>query len=89
MKQTGIYTGPRFSTGNFVKALGNKITSTTTPTVGSIALWRGGGKGHMGVIGANGNVYSALSPSNGIGYQSVSDISNSINLTPTYYRIVG
>jgi cell wall-associated NlpC family hydrolase len=89
MKNLGIYTGARFTTANFVQKMGNKVTPTSSPATGDIVVWRNATHGHMGVVGLNGSIYSALSPSNGIGYQSEKDISNSIGLTPSYYQIVG
>ena len=84
MKQTGQYTGKRFTTGTFVPSMSAKIAKVATPSAGDIALWPGH---HMGVMSNATQVYSAMSPSAGIGYSTVDGITKTVGVQPVYYRV--
>lgn len=83
MRNLGIYKGARFTTKSFVSALGSEITQVTKPVAGDVVLWPGK---HMGVVSGSDKMYSAMSPSNGIGYASISKSSPTIGGAPVFYR---
>lgn len=80
MKNTGVYSGSRFTTSTFVKTLGSKIAQVQSPETGDIVLWPGT---HIGVVSSPGQFYSAKSPKSGIGYAPISSVPGS----PVYYRV--
>lgn len=83
MKDLGMYEGPRFTTKSFVAQLGSKIVRVDKPIIGDVVLWP---SKHMGVVSGNDKMYSAMSPSSGIGYGSISGSTPTIGGTPVYYR---
>ena len=85
MKQTGIYTGARFTTRTFSQlANKNGWEKVAAPTAGDIILWPGE---HMGIALGNNGMYSARSTSKGIGVSSVSGDSGYFGFSPDYYRV--
>lgn len=86
LKKTGQYKGARFTTSTFTKQLGNKITKVSTPAVGDVVLWP---NHHIGVLSDVGQVYSAMSPSTGIGYSTIAGITKTVGVNPVYYRVNG
>lgn len=88
MKRMGYYTGPRFTTFTFARQLDKQITQVTSPQIGDVVVWNRGAEGHMGVVTGSDQVYAAMSPTNGIGYSTISGTSKSVgNITPIYYRL--
>lgn len=85
MKDLDIYTGPRFTTHTFVAAMGGRVKRVTTPAVGDVVLWPAH---HMGVVSGPDKMYSAMSPSSGIGYGTISASAPSLGGNPSYYRLV-
>lgn len=71
MVHLGEFNGPRFTTGNFVKALGSRISAVATgvESTGDVVLWPGK---HMGVVSGPDKMFSAMSPAHGIGFASIS-----------------
>jgi len=86
MKDTGIYTGARFTTSTFTMQLAGHITKTDTPAVGDIVLWP---RHHMGIVSGPDKMYSAMSPSLGIGYSPINASDASIGAAHVFYRING
>jgi cell wall-associated NlpC family hydrolase len=86
MKQLKLYDGPRFTTKSFTTQLRSKIVATTKPVAGDIVLWPGK---HMGVVAGDDRMYSAMSPTSGIGYASISGSNASIGGAPVFYHVVG
>jgi hypothetical protein len=85
MKDTGIYTGPRFTTTTFPAiAVAKKWTKVDTPSEGDIVLWAGH---HMGIAADNAGMYSARSTSKGIGPSLIQGDAGFFGYQPTYYRI--
>jgi cell wall-associated NlpC family hydrolase len=85
MQDLDYFKGPRFTTNSFVAALGNQIVKVTKPVVGDVALWP---RHHMGIVSGPDQMYSAMSPSLGIGYSSITGASKSIGSgSPVYYRL--
>jgi cell wall-associated NlpC family hydrolase len=82
LKDTGIYTGARFTTHTFANvASGRFATRVDQPQPGDIVLW----PDHMGFyIGPN-RLYSALDTKDGIIESSLTVSSG----TPSYWRITG
>lgn len=83
MKNLGMYEGPRFTTSTFVRAVGNTFSQVQSPSSGDIVLWSGK---HIGVVSGPDKMYSAMSPSSGIGYGSISGSNGYFGRTATFYR---
>lgn len=86
LKATGQYKGARFTTSTFTKALGGRAVQVPSPSIGDVVLWPGH---HMGVYSATNQIYSAMSPTAGIGYSSVSSVTKTVGVSPVYYRVNG
>ena len=84
MKDLKIYNGPRFTTSTFVAQMGGLVSKVGNPVIGDIVLWPGK---HMGVVSAHDQMYSAKSPSTGIGYSPIAASNPSIGGIPVYYRL--
>ena len=82
LKQTGIYTGPRFTSQTFVSAMGNRITQVNDPQVGDFAVW----SSHIGIVDGNGTMFSALNSTDGIKHSPISY--GPKGETVKYYRLV-
>lgn len=80
----GAYDGVRFTTSSF-RAIGPSwCTQVTIPNVGDIVLWP---SHHMGVMTGPDQMYSARSPSKGIGTSSISGDSGYFGSQPEYWRV--
>lgn len=81
MRNTGVYTGIRFTTGTFpVLATSRGFASkVSTPGAGDIVLW----SGHMGIVAGPDLMYNAASKKSGIRMSSISGHGG----TPSYWRI--
>lgn len=83
MKNTGVYTGLRFTTYTFVMQMSGRIAKVDNPSVGDVVLW----PSHIGVVDGAGTMYSALNPTDGIKSSPLSwGPKNEGN--PTYWRLV-
>lgn len=83
MKETGIYTGARFTTGSFNMIAGKFASQISGPEPGAVCNWAGT---HMGVCVSKTRYYSALNRKLGIIESALSsEIANHGN--PTYWRI--
>ena len=76
--RTQGFTGPRFTTRNFVSV--TKATRTTTPGVGDVVLWAE----HMGIVDGPGTMFSALNSRYGILHSPISWGGSS---APTYWQV--
>lgn len=83
-KSLGIYNGPRFTTSNFKSIAKGWAHKVGTPKPGDIVLWP---THHMGVYVGNNKMYSARSPSKGVGYSSISGDSGYFGSQPEYWRV--
>lgn len=87
MMDTGIYDGPRFTTSTFEHvASGKGWKRVSSPVIGCVILWP---NKHMGVSFGGDTMYSARSPSKGIGTSSVSGDSSYFGFSPVFYQVVG
>ena len=73
------YNGPRFTTLTFSTMARSAITNVSGGTVGDVVVWTD----HMGVVDGRNSMFSALSPTAGIGSSSISGHGGS----PSYYRV--
>lgn len=80
MKNTGVYTGPRFVTTTFAVMCRKAATKTSTPQVGDIVVW----SGHMGIVDGPGTMFSALNKKYGIVHSPLGWGGSS---APTYYSL--
>lgn len=79
------YKGPRFTTANVLSQKG--MSKITTPGIGDMVLWpagSGGITGHIGVMSAPDEFYSARSVASGIGFSKISTFRKT---TPVYVRL--
>ena len=79
----GIYKGNRFTTSTFTGIAKTWCSEQSSPNIGDIILWTGK---HMGVCTGEDQMFSARSPSKGIGYSSISGDSSYFGSQPTYWR---
>lgn len=83
----GLYKGNRFTTNSFPSIASKWCTAVKgSPAIGDIVLWQGH---HMGVVTGEDQMYSARSPSKGIGYSTISGDASFFGSQPTYFRPVG
>jgi cell wall-associated NlpC family hydrolase len=83
-RNVGVYKGGRFTTSSFEDIAGGWCQKVSTPAIGDIVLWEGD---HMGMLMAPNTLYSARSPSKGIGQSTVSGDSSYFGRQPTYWRV--
>lgn len=81
LRNTGVYTGMRFTTYTFPTLAVSRgfATRVTAPAVGDIVLW----SGHMGIVSGKDKMYNAASSKSGIRESSISGHGG----TPTYWRL--
>jgi hypothetical protein len=80
----GIYKGGRFTTRSFTGIARGWCTKVEgEPAIGDIVLWEGK---HMGVCTGEDAMFSARSPSKGIGYSTISGDSSYFGSQPSYWR---
>lgn len=77
VRDTGVYSGPRFTTATAPFVFPKFAHKVSTPAVGDIALWTGR---HMGIVSAPGKIYGAQSVKTGIRERAIDG-------NPTYWRI--
>lgn len=85
-KALGLYKGARFTTSTFDHIAPSWCTKVDTPDTGDIILWP---KHHMGISLGGDSMYSARSPSKGIGKSTVSGDSGYFGRKPEYWRVTG
>lgn len=83
-RNVGAYTGARFTTSTFHAASSGWVQKVSDPGVGDIVLWPGR---HIGIYAGNDKMYSARSPSKGIGYSTISGDSGYFGREPEYWRV--
>lgn len=74
----------RFTTSTFTTVMQGHITRVTDPANGDVVLWPGK---HMGVYVGTDAMYSARSPSKGIGPSTISGDSSYFGASPQYWRV--
>jgi len=85
-RNIGAYKGLRFNTAVFAAVAASQGWEHVygTPSAGDVLVWAGK---HMGVSAGGDKMYSARSPSKGIGYSSVKGDSGYFGYSPAVYRI--
>lgn len=84
LKNLGIYSGARFTTGTFARASKSFAYVVDTPQAGDIVVWvRTFRDGHMGVATSPTRLFSAISSKRGIGDTSMTGFRG----TRTVYRL--
>ena len=83
-QKIGVYGGSRYTTATFSRAAEGWAVRVSEPKPGDIVLWAGK---HIGVLVGEDRMYSARSPSKGIGYSTVSGDSGYFGTSPTYWRV--
>jgi cell wall-associated NlpC family hydrolase len=83
-RQVGAYTGNRFTTSSWNAIAPTWCTKQSIPAVGDIVVWP---THHMGVYIGTDQMYSARSPSKGIGTSTISGDSEYFGSAPDYWRV--
>lgn len=84
LKNLGLYSGPRFTSATFEAVAPKFAQRVNSPAVGDIIVWPGH---HIGVAINDTDMYSARSPSKGIGPSSISGDSSYFHSQPHYWRV--
>lgn len=84
MKDTGVYTGYRFTSATFTEVMATQTERVVSPAAGDVVIWPGK---HMGIATGPDSYYSARSPKKGIGGASISGDAGYFGTQPYFYRI--
>lgn len=83
-RQVGAYNGARFTTSSWDAIAPSWCSKVEIPNTGDIVVWP---THHMGVFTGPDQMYSARSPSKGIGTSSISGDSSYFGSQPDYWRV--